>query len=173
MKLSMIPYNRDGQVDVSHLEFLYRETCRHNLLRSVFPAGEVLTSDDFVSYFKRQGNHMHIIANTEAVVGYAWLSGVQHNHAWVHYCTFPIVWGRQTPVVADACLKYWFGLENGLGIPLFDVLLGRTPVDNVPAVRFLDRIGMTIVGIVPGVGLNIYDGTKPDVIISFRKRSKE
>ena len=173
---TILPYVHNKQVGGWSVKddtmgYVFDKMLKYRLVRRVFPAGEVADPDKWQQMIKRQGNIVHIVTNERDIVAVAWLNGISHNHAFAHYCCFPEIWGKDTVTVMRQSLKYWFGFKADAK-PMLDIILGRTPASNKLAVAFLKRVGMTVLGEIPDIGIDAYTGTKTGIIFSYIKRDR-
>ena len=115
----------------------------------VFRVSEVADGADFIDYMRMPGNlPVLFFADDQTPLGMAWLNGVSGNHAFVHHALLKASWGRLTDAIAKVALGYWFGMRGASGFQL-DVLVGMTPSVNSKAVKYLQRVGFTVVGQIP------------------------
>ena len=174
MTWNILPYAngeaRGWSVSDEAMGYVWDKIKRANLVKRVWPTGEVRTADDWFTMIKNPTNIVNLVTGYEDVVAFAWLNGISHNHAFAHYCTFPEAWGRGTVGIMRQCLKYWFGFKDENGNPMLEVILGRTPSDNRLAIKFLDRIGMEVLGEIPGIGIDVYKNKKVGLVFSYIKR---
>ena len=147
--MKLIPYvlhNGAWSLPDDIMESVFTRMRLHDLDIVVF--GERLNPDRFLGFIKRQSVVLHTIWEDNQILMIGWLTDISTNHAFAHYCMFPETWGKNTAELAKESLRYWFNFKGNDGY-LFDVIMGRTPVDNGYAVKFLKKIGMNILGAVP------------------------
>ncbi|NIW43344.1 MAG: hypothetical protein GWN14_00665 [candidate division Zixibacteria bacterium] len=66
-------------------------------------------------------------------------------------------------------LRYWFGFKNDSQEYILDVILGFTPSNNRLAVRYIQKVGMHIVGEIPGIKFGV---DSEGAVLSYIKRSE-
>lgn len=81
-------------------------------------------------------------------VGVGWLNGIHRNYATAHFFILREAWGRDAFNIGMASTRYWLSMDTGDG-PLFDVLIGNIASSNKRAVRFVQRLGWTVLGEIP------------------------
>jgi len=141
-----------------------------NVLKDVWYAGEVLDAEQFIDQMKSPGNTVVFFLYEGKPAGFAWLNASQDIHAFTHFCMLKNVWGKASVEIAHRLLAWWFAMEKD-GTPLLEVILGRTPKHNKRAVKFLDKVGMKVVGEIPLLSLNYYDqGARSPAVISYITR---
>jgi len=114
------------------------------------------------------GNHMVFFFDGRNVVGFAWLSGVTSNFAFVHFCLFKDVWGRAVEVGIN-CVDYWFSWLGADGLRLLDILIGIMPGFNHRAHRYVEKLGWTLLGEIPRMFKDT-EGNREDAIIYYTMR---
>lgn len=116
----------------------------------VFYDGPVTDPDSFMLAMQDSGNVPIFVFRGGDPIGAAWLNGCSGNRAFGHFFLLRSAWGRSTVEAGRMALEYWFGFRQG-GQRVFDVILGVTPTENAHAVRFAERIGMTVLGSIPNM----------------------
>ena len=111
---------------------------------TVFSDGDVKCAKDFVTLCKNPNNLPAIVYVDKECGGIGWVNGLTKDRAFAHYAFFKSQWGHNTTGMAKALINYWFQDE----FP-FNMLIGQTPVWNRRAVKFLERIGFTVLGVLP------------------------
>lgn len=173
--MDIVPYTNgpDGwSIPDAEMFGVFMEMQRRALDTTVFIAGKVTDCGEFLEMCREPGTLVHLVKDGETLLAVAWVDSIGHNYAFAHYCMFPPAWGQRSIDVAAKCLAHWFFLQDPETCrPLFQVILGRTPVKNVRATRFLEKLGMTIVGVIPLIGKDIYaDSGTADMLFSYMKR---
>lgn len=163
----LLPYvNSDGwTVADEHLCELWAQMKREGTLSSVFTLGEVYDSRSFIAYLRHPLN-LPVLAVDEAIQGVAWMNRLEDNHGFAHFWFSKEIWGPRVLEVGREILRYWFTWRNEDGTPMLDVILGKTPATNRRAIKFIQRLGFTILGEIP----KIYHGQ--DAVISYLTRDQ-
>jgi len=153
--IRLVPYVKlDGAYILTdaYLHWLWARFEEEGTAEKVWLVGEVAGGDAFVEYMRMPGNlpiFFFEVANHKPL-GMAWLNGISGNHAFVHHALLKASWGRLTDSIAHAAFRYWFGMtadQNGI----LDVIIGQTPSNNRKAVKFLKRVGFTVIGEIPKI----------------------
>lgn len=161
----LVPYVKiDGEWSISDIIMhkVWTNMVRDKTLRIVFRDGEADTIEGFTRIVQSTDNLVSVIFNrddateppTVDIVAIVWLNRFGPNYALTNHCFFREFWG-DTQEAATMALDFWFGMSDGVK-PIFDVLLGQTPADNRLGVSFAKRLGFTILGEIPHVGIVSY-----------------
>jgi hypothetical protein len=155
LKHFIVPYtvlNDKWTIVDGIMEWVWKEAEKANLHKHVFPVW-VQDSESFIGWCKSGKQLLHTIWNDkEQIESIAWLTDIGVNSAWGHHAVFPCSWGGGKSVcVMLESFKYWFGFKTNEGGTMFDVILGLTPSYNRLAVKFLKRVGMTVLGEIPKI----------------------
>lgn len=145
--ISIYPYcERDGVRTISDSAWMqvWHKLEEQGIAKIVFSDGTINTPHRFLDFIKEQRNLVSMVLVDDVPGGFGWVNGIAKNHAFAHYAFFRETWGKQTDEMAHALVSYWFDTR----FP-FDILIGQTPEWNRKAVRFLSRIGWTVVGTIP------------------------
>jgi hypothetical protein len=156
---NLIPYvegNGSWSLPDTMMIGIFEKMQDHGLDKVVFVNGTVEDRAQWLNFVKTKTNLVHVIGNEEGVELVAWINNFGKNYAFGHFCFFPEAWGKNTIKLGKQSLDHWFGL-NLEGKPVLDVILGQLPTSNEYAVKYIKKIGMTILGSVPNIrysGLN-------------------
>ena len=177
MSFTIIPIvkTREGVWSLTDRQLLeiYLKLLKHRLIDKVFIMGEASTPDKFVAMIKNKRNVFNIVINEEnECTTLSWLNRWGFNHAFVHHCFFPEAWGKHTYEIGKMVLKYWFEMKKDNGEPILDVLMGKTPESNRLAVRFIKKMGFTIIGTVPGICFDVKQKKKIGAVFSYIRREE-
>ena len=170
--MRIIPYvHMDNEYSISDSTMVgvFEKMKASNLVKVVFSGGEVQSSEQFLRFSKNPRNVIHLMIEDNIVVQIAWLNKWGHNHAFVHTCMFPEIWGKRTLEAGMMALKYMFGFEKE-GQPILDVILSKTSAKNRLINKYLDNIGFHHLGIVPGISKDFYNGANQDAVFKYIKR---
>lgn len=147
---------------------IYRQMVGYDLLRVVFPDGEIKGPKDWMSFIKKPGNVLHCIGTEDGVDMIAWLNGIERNCAFGHFCCFPHTWGTTSLSLGRQCFNHWFGNLQTTGWKL-DVICGKVPAFNQHASDYVSRLGMAFLGTIPEIeyagekqGANIFHLTRKE-----------
>lgn len=161
----LVPYVKlDGEWSIGDLIMheVWNKMRRDRTLRTVFRDGEADTLERFMRVAQAPDNVVSVIFSREDatepptadIVAIVWLNRFGPNYALVNHCFFKEYWG-ETQEVANIVLEYWFAMKHG-GKTIFDTLVGQTPADNRLGIAFARRLGFTILGEIPHVGVVSY-----------------
>jgi len=161
----------DGEWILSEefLDTVFQKMVGQGLLKTTFWEGTVIDESHFVSLARNKNNHMVFFFEERNCVGFAWLSSVTSNYAFDHFCLFKEVWGRSVEIGKD-CVDYWFSWP-GDGGPLLDVIIGIVPGFNKRAHKFVEKLGWTRLGVIPGMFRN-QDRDRDDAVIFYKLREQ-
>ena len=152
--VTLVPYaqvNGAYSIPDTFCRWLWEKFEEEGTAEKVFTVGEVSDGNDFIDYLRLPGNlPVFFFEDDMTPLGMAWLNGISGNHAFVHHALLKAAWGRLTNEIAKAALGYWFGMEGSAG-RILDVLIGQTPTKNRHAVKFLQRVGFTVIGEIPRI----------------------
>ena len=172
--LQIVPYVYDGQTWILHDDFVgavYDQMIHEGLLKTVFWGGHVSSKPEFIEFCKNSHNVLSFIfdrdLNNGQCVGFSWLGPISDNYAFGHFCLFKSVYGGKYKDIGDLMLNYWFSF--GTATPLFDVILGMVPGFNKKAQAFVEKIGMTRLGVIPTM-CKKKTGEIDDAVIFYKLR---
>lgn len=145
---------------------------QQELHRIVFYSGTAKNEDEFIAVCQASGTHVVICTLDDgqpAALGFLnnWNG---HGCAHAHWVCFKGIWGTpHTDEAIQKCLGYWFAFEKD-GAPVFETLMGVYPETNLHIDRFARRAGFTVVGTVPGMFYNFWEGKRVGAIITYIER---
>lgn len=171
----IIPYvesNGARSISDNQLYYLYKIMTDNKLLEIVFYGKEVTTFESFLVFMKNKLNIINVVALDGNPLALTWINGININHCFAHFCSFPGAGGKHTVPIGKLMLDYWFNEFKKDDKPLIEVILGRTPKWNRAATIFLRRIGVTILGDIPNISWNEYTKKMSSLVISYIERSK-
>ncbi len=124
---------------------------------------------------KSEGGEKDIAAGTPLpqeesdaeMAAFFWLRDFIGNAAFLHHAVFKKFWGREARRIGRFVLEFIFGIGDNPQTPLVGTLLGLTPYNNIPAIRFARDIGMKMAGKVPAVFYDVYDNCTVDGWMSY------
>lgn len=122
---------------------LYDRMEREGLLDGFFHSAQCVNAQEFLEYVRSDGVWMFDIRRDDEVVAFAMLDNFSGESAYFHHCHFRTAW-RYTRETAQHTL-YWLR-ENCRDL---STLVGITPATNTLAVRYAERCGFKILGVIP------------------------
>jgi hypothetical protein len=138
------------------LRGIFDKIDEQGLTRTVFWEGSIDNAEAFIKFVKNPSIVLQFIFEGKALVGMAWLGPLSGNYAFGHFCFFREIWGKRTQEAGEKVLRFWFGFPGPNG-PLLDVIIGAVPDFNKRAHQYVQSIGFTELGTIPGMFKNIYD----------------
>jgi len=180
-RLVLIPIaflDKEQQWSVSdeYLEGLWDRLVDEGQHEVIFMEQEIVSAEEFGGYMKASHNFPVIGLlvsgddNGGSVTPFhepafiAWMNTVGKNNALCHFLLFSTKTKYNKVQAGKDVLDYWFSFMRLDGLPLFEVLLGKTPSRLVSAIKFIKRLGFTVIGEIP----KIYAGG--GATISFLER---
>jgi len=169
-KIKLVPYvSLDGEWTLSDdfIDAVFLKMVDQGLLKTVFWEGHVTNLNHFLALMKSPNNHPVFFFDNKTCVGFAWLSSVAGNYAFTHFCLFKDVWGKAVEVGLNA-VDYWFSWPGTDG-PLLDVLIGIMPGFNKRAHKYVDKLGWTKLGQIPGM-FKDKDRNRENAVVYYKTR---
>ena len=157
-EIKLVPYvqldghypSEDGWIlSTDFMASIFDKIVDQGLLKTTFWEGSIADSGQFISMAKSPHNHMVLLFEGQNCVGLAWLSAVATNYAFGHFCLFKEIWGRSVNI-GKTCIDYWFSWP-GEGGPLLDVIVGIVPGFNHRGHKYVESLGFTRLGVIPGM----------------------
>ena len=149
--VGLLPYAKVGDFwtvsDEIVLKFA-RQAVEEGTFDRVFLDGSISGPDAFLYAMKQPENVPVFFFVGKEPVGVACLTNCQGNRAFGHFLYLKSAWGKFTEQAGRLALDYWFSFKVE-SRQLFNVILGVIPSENVRAVDYVQRIGMTMLGEVP------------------------
>ena len=149
------------------LDSVFGKLVDQELLKTTFWEGTVTDQSHFVRLAKSPNNHMVFFFEEQNCVGFAWLSSVTSNYAFAHFCMFKEVWGRAIEI-GKTGVDYWFSWPGTDG-PLLDVIVGIMPGFNHRAHKYVENLGWTRLGVIPGM-FRDKERNREDAVIYYISR---
>lgn len=153
----IIPYaqvNGEWNLDDMILSGLWNKIEEQRLHVLTFKDRDVKSIGDFFMLMKSPQNIPCINVEEDKPICVAWINGIGRGYGFIHYFFFKEFWGKSEKY-AQEVLDYWWALEHN-GKPVFNVLLGLTPPENKHGLSLTKRMGFTILGEIPQVGVVSY-----------------
>lgn len=152
-----------------HLAQIFRRIVREETLHDTFYDGYVRNTKDFVKFVKN--NEMYFVKLDREDVGFFWLSKFSQKSSFVTYCLYKKFWGKKALTISKFCIDFILNRRDSRGEYLLDVVLGLTPTTNKLAIKLLMKIGMTVVGKIPGILYNAKEHMSVDGLFSYKQRN--
>ena len=132
-----------------------------DLVATTFWEGTTDTKERFIALMKAERNIVQFILCGGQLLGVTWINGLSGNYAFAHFCLFR---GRKTREIGKLVQQYWFDLDASL-----DIFIGMIPECNRLANNFVQRLGWTKLGAIPGMFKHI-DGKRQAAVIHYTSR---
>lgn len=120
------------------------------ILDSVFISGEVREPFALLKMMQAPSNVPVFVFRGSTVVGLAWLNNCSGSHAFGHFLFLKGGRGEFARKAGRLILEYWNAFRVG-DEPLFSVILGLVPSQNVLAIRYAQDVGLTRLGDIPKI----------------------
>ena len=171
--MHIVPYViTDGVPSIkdSVLKTIYLDMVRKHLIEKVFRGGKIKNEHDFLFFVKSPANVFHTVWSDEGnILMIAWLNNFGANFAFAHFCCWPETWGKTSIELGKQTLNYWFDFMVDEKTPVLDVILGMTPNDNRLALRYIKRLGLTALGVLPKLKMG---DSRSGAVISYIERDE-
>lgn len=172
--LILVPYiqiNGVWTIPDEVMRGLYGLMVKEGTAKVVFYSGTVKNQDEFLSACKSSGTHtVFVLEETGEPIAIGWLNNFMAQTANAHWLTFKSAWGTgKTDQAIQKTLNYWFHFTKN-GESLFEVLLGIYPEENEHIDLFARQAGFTVIGIIPALLYNYWEGRRVGAVISYIER---
>ncbi len=174
MNIDLMPYvmhpgTRLWSFDDTVIRALYTLMENDGTVSLVFYGHPNFSADDFLCFMKDPRNEVYIVSCPEEVLGFLWLNNHGTRSAQVHFCGFSNAWGGRGIEIGRAVYKTL--MEKTInGRYRFDCLWGMTPKNNVFAINWLQKIGLTRAGEIPRAAY-VHDlGESVAMVINYLER---
>jgi hypothetical protein len=166
---------RYGEVDGvrtlkdSQLEALFERAKKENVLHTVMYSDDVerWTSRTFIALFKNEARASWLVFYDGKLAGWVWLDDFGHRTARIHFCFFKWL-GKNRLTVQVGRELLWQLLNMGFrGGTRLAAIRGETPSFNKLAVRFIQKVGLRIIGEMPSAAFRHQDGVIYPMVYSY------
>lgn len=153
--VGLLPYAKVGDYWTVSDEIVLgfaRQAAEEGTFDRVFLDGSITGPEAFLYAMKQPENVPVFFFVGKEPIGVACLTNCQGNRAFGHFLYLKRAWGKFTEQAGRLALDYWFSFRvaNAIGDKqLFNVIIGVIPSENVRAIDYVQRIGMTVLGEVP------------------------
>jgi hypothetical protein len=118
------------------------------LIGTMFPFGGIESEIDFIIWFRNKENSMQVIRDDEGPLMLFWINKKQGKSCYFHFACLKRSWGKRTKDLFKAAAGYIFGLKYN-DKRIFDVIIGQLDSRNTVAIKFIKKIGVTVLGDIP------------------------
>jgi hypothetical protein len=106
--------------------------------------------------------------------GVCWLTNVEAKTARLHFfCSKAARVTLNTVNVGKAVLKHWARIKDEHGEPLLQSLVGITPASYKLVIKYIQRVGFTVLGTAKGGVHLMHEGRYDDAVISTMELKEE
>jgi len=169
-EITLVPFVQiDGEWILSDVFMMsvFDKIVDQKLLKTTFWEGTITDASQFLGMVKSPNNQVCLFFQDQTCVGLAWLSAVTSNYAFGHFCLFREIWGKSVNI-GKTCVDYWFSWP-GSGGPLLDVIIGIMPGFNTRAHKYIESLGFTRLGEIPGM-FRDRERNREDAVIYYKSR---
>ena len=161
--LKVVPYLEVDGVRTfrdSELMTFYRRIMEES--PHVFGDGSIGSPHEFVREFKHNpDNQLFVPLIGNDPVGLIWFNHFQHAFAQGHFCFFKKYWGTRIIVESTRrILGIFFRYNSGC-----NVVIGIIPSKNLPALKFVRRLGAETVGVIKLGYTDAKSGEADDAVV--------
>ncbi len=144
LDVKLIPHTKIDGIRTykdSEIMGLYDRMVKEGSADITFSDGCVQSREGFLKMAKNSG--FFVVSCDGEIVGVTWITDIYGKRGEVHFCAFKtsIDWAKNGVECGKTVASKLINLKDKNG-HIFDVLLGITPKDNLPACIWLARIGL-------------------------------
>ena len=143
----------------SELETLYLTMLEEDKLQRVFYDGGIRSPEDFIRYFKSGGGWLYTFIDEDRnFYGFFWVNCFEGETCRVHFCMFNRAGKNILRLGREGIefLKQYFRLIRGV-----------TPADNSIACKFIEKVGMIPLGVMPNRIYNWWEERYEPALLSY------
>ena len=134
--------------------------------KTVFYDGSVNTHHEFRDVVRRDCNEFFITYYDGKPACAAWVNDRRERSGRIHFFVFKPYWGRKRDELPKSVMVARYTAAMLVRSMPFDVLYGFTPVRNVLACKFIQKVGAVPVGILPHGCWNAGTGESEDTLFT-------
>jgi hypothetical protein len=155
----------------SELEAVFNRAREEGVLETVMYDVDTTqwTGRTFVNFFKSETRVLWLAFYDEKLAGWVWLDDFGHRAARVHFGFFKWL-SRDKLTVQAAREMLWILLNVRFNGARLQVIRGETPSFNKLALRFLNRVGLKVIGEIPAGSYRWQDNTPCAMTFSYVDR---
>jgi len=128
---------------------LYNRMEKEGTAQVVFSDGEIDNVSEFLSAMKYGANALYLVELKNEIAGIIWLNRFKSKTCHVHFCAFQEYWGHGSVEIGRSAISQVIHMKNADGGYSLDALLGLIPCNNVQAIKWLKKVGLKEVGVIP------------------------
>lgn len=135
-------------------------------LNRVFYDGSAANAKGLIKTVRDANTFFIRVEDMGGLLAIVWLNGWAGYTADIHFCGFKAVYGRSIDV-GRAIHKVLFASKRDNDTEFVRTLIGRVPAFNRMGIKFMERMGYVILGIVPGAGYRAATAEHVDVVVGY------
>jgi len=158
---------RDSQIGQ-----LFRQAKEEGILPWVMYSDHTaaLTERDFINFYKDDSRLLWLVHYDQRLAGWVWLDDIGHRTARIHFGFFKWLSREKLTVrVARELLWQLLSIKFRGGVML-QLIRGETPTFNKRAVRFIERVGLKVIGEMPQAAYQSSTATSSSMLYSYITR---
>lgn len=162
-------YTNNGEPSISDADVkkLYNKMVKDGTAGTVFSDGTIKTADDFLDSMKTTCRLYVVVDKTPIAV--VWLNRFEGKTARFHFCAFQEIWGNRAieagKFVYREILDFKYQSEY-----VYDALVGYLPKNNEHAVKYMEKLGVQVIGELPFGHWNDVTQTSETCLIVYVNR---
>lgn len=128
---------------------IYNLMEKEGTVQVVFSDGEINSASGFLSAMKYGTNALYFVELQNEIAGIIWLNRFKSKTCYVHFCAFQKYWGAGSVEIGRSAISQVLEMKNVDGDYALDTLLGLIPCNNIPAIKWLKKVGLQEIGVIP------------------------
>ena len=168
----VLSLTRNEDITQPMLRMVWERILEESLVPVLFYDGSIQTWPQFLECMTRQGGCPFVIIRKANPVMFAWVNDTEGQSMRMHFTMFRDSWGekRHAAAIARHLLEFVLTRKDEQGF-LIDTIVGVTPTSNRLACRFVQRVGLTKLGVIPhAISLYYEDGRTDDAMVTYATR---
>lgn len=156
----------------SQIAALFEKAKQENVLRTVMYSDDIeqFTSKAFITIFKSEMRASWLVFYDGKLAGWVWLDDFGHRTARIHFCLFKWL-GKEKLTVQVGRESLWqllnMKFRNDIKLA---AIRGETPSFNKLALRFIQKVGLRVIGEIPSAAYRHQDGMTYPMVYSYINR---
>jgi hypothetical protein len=153
----------------SQVGMLFRQSKEDGVLQWVMYSQDTttMTESSFIEYFKNENRLLFLVYHADRLAGWFWLDDLGHRTARIHFAPFRWTTREKLTVrVAKEALWLLLCMKFKRGASL-QVIRGESPTFNKGAVRFMQKLGLKVIGEMPHAAFDYRTQTTSSMLYSY------
>ena len=168
--IKIIPYIKNDGVPSfrdSEIMFLWEKALGEKALDYMFLDRDAVSPYEFLFMVKEDTTNLFIVLVNKEPALLILLNNISYGKAEGHFFFYNGFRGGKAVKIGRYCLNYLINIKLTETTYVYDVIIGITPVKNVFACKFLNKLGMKIIGKIPFYLYNEKTKRQEDIIYSY------